>query len=73
MAEHAKEAPNAPSFWSFINPPANARRWLYGVLVAAQPLVVAYGLTSNETAALWLSFSSAVLGLGLAAANTPKN
>lgn len=46
------------------------RAWIYRVLTAAQPLIVAYGITTNETAALWLAFASAVLGLGLATANT---
>lgn len=46
------------------------RAWVYRVLLAAQPLIVAYGVTSNEVAALWLAFAAAVLGLGLASANT---
>jgi hypothetical protein len=50
--------------------PEHVRAWVYRVLTAAQPLIVAYGVTTNETAALWLAFASAVLGLGLAAANT---
>ena len=46
------------------------RAWVYRALLAAQPLIVAYGVTSNETAALWVSFAAAVLGAGLASANT---
>ena len=48
----------------------HTRAWVYRVLLAAQPLIVAYGVTSNEVAALWLAFAAAVLGLGLATANT---
>lgn len=66
-----REAPQR-SVWEALNPPANARRWLYGVLLAAQPLVVAYGLLTDSQAALWLGFASAVLGLGIAYPNTPK-
>ena len=46
------------------------RAWIYRVLIAAQPLVVLYGVTSSEQAALWFGVVSAALGFGLAAANT---
>lgn len=46
------------------------RAWIYRVLLAVQPLVVAYGLASNEEAVLWISVASAVLGTGLASVNT---
>lgn len=48
----------------------STRAWIYRVLLAAQPLIVAYGLASSETAALWAAFAAAVLGLGLATAHT---
>lgn len=51
-------------------PSQATRAWLYRTLLAAQPLIVAYGVASSETAALWVSFAASVLGLGLATANT---
>ena len=65
------EAPTR-SVWEALNPSPAARRWLYGVLLAAQPLVVAYGLVTDAEAALWLGVASAVLGLSVAFPNTPK-
>ncbi len=46
------------------------RARVYRVLLALQPLVVAYGLASSERAALWVAVITAVLGTGLATANT---
>lgn len=46
------------------------RAWIYRVLLALQPLVVAYSLATEEQAALWLGVASAVLGAGLATVNT---
>lgn len=48
----------------------HTRAWIYRVLLAVQPLVVAYGLTTDSLAVLWVGVVSAVLGTGLAAANT---
>ena len=48
----------------------------YTVLAAAVPLVVAYGLVTQDQAALWLALASAVLNaaaLLLARQNTPTN
>lgn len=46
------------------------RAYIYRVLLAAQPLIIAYGLADDKTIALWLSVVSAVLGTGLASVNT---
>ena len=46
------------------------RAWIYRVLLAVQPLVVAYGLLNEQLAALWVSVIAAVLGTGLATLNT---
>jgi hypothetical protein len=46
------------------------RAYVYRVLLALQPVVVAYGLVSDTEAVLWLSVVSAVLGTGLASLNT---
>jgi hypothetical protein len=48
----------------------HTRAWIYRVLLAAQPLIVAYGLAADELAVLWLSLIAAVLGTGLASINT---
>jgi len=46
------------------------RAYTYRVLLALQPVVVAYGLTTDTQAVLWVSVASAVLGTGLASVNT---
>ena len=46
------------------------RAYIYRVLLAVQPIVVAYSVATDEQAALWLSLIAAVLGTGLASANT---
>ena len=46
------------------------RAWIYRVLTACVPLAVAYGAVTEEVAVLWLAAAAAVLGTGLAAANT---
>ena len=51
-------------------PNESVRAWLYRVLLALQPLAVAYGLTTSETAALWAAAILSALGFGLATANT---
>lgn len=45
------------------------RKWIYRVILAAQPLVVFYGLMESEEVALWVSAISAALGVGVASAN----
>jgi hypothetical protein len=46
------------------------RAWIYRVLTAAVPLVTAYGIIDQRTAALWLGVIGALLGIGLASMNT---
>lgn len=53
-----------------LNPDLKTRAYIYRVLGAASPLSTAYGITNEVTAALWLGLAAAVLGLGLAVANT---
>lgn len=51
-----------------------ARLYLYGVLGAAAPLLVTYGIVTDTEVALWLSLAGTILatgGLGLASANVP--
>lgn len=46
------------------------RAWIYRVLVAAVPVLIAYGVLDEATAAVWVGLAAAVLGVGLAVANT---
>jgi hypothetical protein len=46
------------------------RAWIYRVLTAVVPLVTAYGIIDQRTAALWLGVIGALLGIGLASMNT---
>ncbi len=41
---------------------------VYRVLVA--PVLIAYGVLDEATAAVWIGLAAAVLGVGLAAVNT---
>lgn len=48
------------------------RRWVYGIVIAALPVLVAYGLMAPDQMTLWVAVAAAVLGVsssGLAAAN----
>lgn len=49
------------------------RAWIYRILLALQPIAVAYGVATETEAVLWVAFASAVLGTGLAAINTSTN
>lgn len=40
------------------------RQYIYGIVVAAIPLLLIAGLIAPEQAALWLNLGAAVLGLG---------
>ena len=51
-------------------PNERTRAYIYAVLVAAVPLLIGYGILTAEEGALWLGLAAAVLGLGLATANT---
>lgn len=46
------------------------RAYIYRVLTAAVPLITAYGIIDQRTAALWLGVIGALLGIGLASMNT---
>lgn len=41
----------------------NVRRWIYGVCVAALPLLIYFGLVEPEAAPLWLAFVVAFLNV----------
>ena len=46
------------------------RAYIYRILLALQPVLVAYSLVTDQQAALWLGVASAVLATGMASANT---
>lgn len=50
--------------------PEHVRAYIYRIETAVIPLLIAYGILSEKTAALWVSLLGAVFGLGLAAMNT---
>ena len=50
--------------------PEHVRAYIYRVLVAAQPIATVYGIVDDQKAMLWLGLAAAILGLGLATANT---
>lgn len=39
------------------------RRWLYGLCLAALPLLIAYGLVDPKVAPLWAAFVVALLNI----------
>ncbi|KAA0916473.1 hypothetical protein [Dietzia sp. ANT_WB102] len=48
------------------------RRWAYGIVIAALPLLAAYGILGPDQAPMWVALAAAVLGVSsssLAAAN----
>ena len=46
------------------------RAWIYRVLTAIVPLLIAQGAIEGQTASLWLGLAGAVLGTSLASFNT---
>lgn len=46
------------------------RQWLYVIMTALVPILVAYGVVDNADAALWVALAAAVLGTGTAALHT---
>lgn len=46
------------------------RAWIYRILLALAAVAVGYGLITDAEAALWVGVGTAVLGNGLATANT---
>lgn len=46
------------------------RGWIYRVLTAVVPILIAYGVLDERVAPLWVALGAAVLGTGMAAVNT---
>lgn len=53
-------------------PSAKIRAYIYGLMLAASPVVMYYGVTTWEEIGLWITFAGVALGLsnGVALANT---
>lgn len=75
MSKYRKDVPTVIGNPARIIAQPKTRRWIYGIAIAAVPLLVAYGVVAESDAALWIGLAGAVLGTGvpaLAAANTPS-
>lgn len=66
--KHAADQPT-PRILEWLTP--QVRRWTYGIITAAVPLLVVYGVLEAETAPLWAALAASVLGTGTALAHTP--
>ena len=65
-----KHASNtSPEYFAWLTP--QVRRWAYGIITAAVPLLVVYGIIEAATAPLWLALAASVLGTATALAHTP--
>lgn len=73
MNKYRKPGPAEINLGRVVRSP-KARLYVYGVLGAAAPLLVSYGIVTDSEVALWLSLAGTILatgGLGLASANVP--
>lgn len=43
------------------------RRWVYGIVIAALPVLAAYGILGPEHAPMWVALAAAVLGVSSSA------
>ena len=46
------------------------RQWLYGIVTALVPILIAYGVIESADAAIWVALAAAVLGTGTALTHT---
>lgn len=53
-------------------PSPAVRLWIYGVITAGVPLLIAYGVLSQEVAPLWIALAASFLGTGMASMNVNK-
>ncbi len=57
-----------------MHPNREVRKWIYGIALTVIPLLVAYGIVDESTAALWAALVGAVVAPGLALFNlTPTD
>lgn len=40
------------------------RRWVYGIVIAALPILAAYGVLGPDEAPMWVALAAAALGVG---------
>lgn len=52
----------------FMNP--KVRQYLYGIVTAAVPVLIVYGIVDHHEVTLWLALAAAVLGTGTAVLHT---
>lgn len=64
-------AGDTPVIFRWLTP--QVRRWLYGILTAAVPLLVVYGILEADAAPLWVSLAASILGTATALAHTPAS
>lgn len=53
-------------------PPEPTRAYIYNVLLALAPVLVATGVVASSLVPLYLALAAAVLGVGLARANVTR-
>ena len=70
MSKYRKDVPATIGNPARIIAQPRTRRWIYGIAVAAVPLLVAYGVIAESDAALWIGLAGAVLGGGVPALAT---
>lgn len=51
-------------------PSESVRAYIYRVLLAVIPILTVYGVVDGNDAAVWIGLAGAILGQGLATANT---
>ena len=62
-----------PSALAVVKSTDGARRWLYGLVGAVAPIMIAFGWIDNSEWQLWLPIVTLFLGNGTAAQNTPTS
>lgn len=71
MAHRAPEQSNTVTdVIAWLTP--DRRRWLYAIITCTVPLLMAYGIFDQETAALWVALAASMLGTTVAGFHTPK-
>lgn len=75
MSKYRADGPAEINLGRVIRSP-KARLYVYGIAGAAAPLLVSYGIISEQDVALWLALAGSILatgGLTVAAANVPTD
>lgn len=70
MGEPKHAANPTPEYFAWLTPAV--RKWAYGVITAAVPLLVVYGIIEAAAAPLWLALAASVLATTTALAHTPS-